>query len=359
MAVTGKRYFHLLDGFRGIAACLIVIGHTEFLFHPLHFTQGYLGVELFFVLSGVVVANAYEDRLNKGLSVRQFMWIRLVRLYPLYILGTAISYIAILFHLHDGWDNHHTYWLMVLSLFILPNTFLFLGRILYPLNFPAWSIFFELIVNYMYAAWLRLFTNRRLIYVMAMCACGLAVQNLSRYPFPYDANAHWDLYRFWAGGIWRSGYAFFCGILVYRLTQDDAVLRGPRAILAACGLLAAVLLLLICAPGERIVPIFDLVTATLFFPVIVYLAVHVEIGGPLKAVSRFAGLISYAIYAIHQPLGALIDKGLSARIDFGNYAPGIGFAFLAFLAAGCWLCDIYYDQLVRRWLLKHTPRFIK
>ncbi|MCO5934963.1 hypothetical protein NAF17_05390 [Mucilaginibacter sp. RB4R14] len=49
------------------------------------------------MLSGFVVGYAYDDRWAQGMTIKQFLKIRLVRLHPLMILGTVIGVIAFWF----------------------------------------------------------------------------------------------------------------------------------------------------------------------------------------------------------------------------------------------------------------------
>ncbi|WP_176055678.1 acyltransferase family protein, partial [Paraburkholderia caribensis] len=80
-----------LDAIRGLAAILIVFRHAPLLFHSPSFPQSYLAVDLFFAISGFVVANAYEARLRSGaLGFLAFAKLRLIRLYPLFLLGIVL-----------------------------------------------------------------------------------------------------------------------------------------------------------------------------------------------------------------------------------------------------------------------------
>ena len=67
-----KSRFAALDGLRGIAALIVVAHHIEMQCSP-QFTRwwahGYLAVDFFFLLSGFVVARAYEDKLRGGTTL--------------------------------------------------------------------------------------------------------------------------------------------------------------------------------------------------------------------------------------------------------------------------------------------------
>ncbi|MFX8945840.1 acyltransferase family protein, partial [Acinetobacter baumannii] len=63
-----RRSFATLDGLRGVAA-LLVVYHHEHLAGIVGAPAGaYLAVDLFFLMSGFVIAHAYEARLEQGLS---------------------------------------------------------------------------------------------------------------------------------------------------------------------------------------------------------------------------------------------------------------------------------------------------
>lgn len=57
---------------------------------PAFVAKGYLGVELFFVLSGFILSHVYLERFRDGaFSFREFLWARLARIYPLHIAIVA------------------------------------------------------------------------------------------------------------------------------------------------------------------------------------------------------------------------------------------------------------------------------
>lgn len=86
-----------LTAIRGIAACLVMLHH----FRPpesltptgLHnvIIKGYFAVDLFFVLSGFVMALTYAGIFSDGYqwqNHRDFLWRRIARVYPLYLAIT-------------------------------------------------------------------------------------------------------------------------------------------------------------------------------------------------------------------------------------------------------------------------------
>ncbi len=85
-----------LDGWRGVAALMIAVYHFQAVSTPRH-TQflhnAWLFVDLFFVLSGFVIAANYRHRLADGFGVGRFLMLRMGRLYPLHVL-VLLSFVA-------------------------------------------------------------------------------------------------------------------------------------------------------------------------------------------------------------------------------------------------------------------------
>ncbi len=89
----------LLTPLRGIAALIVVLFHARLLLFPQWMesiaghTQlienGYLWVDLFFILSGLVLAHVYGEafaRTPRTIGYGRFLWLRLTRVYPLYLV---------------------------------------------------------------------------------------------------------------------------------------------------------------------------------------------------------------------------------------------------------------------------------
>lgn len=83
-----------LESIRGIAALLVVFEHipnwNNSFFNINIFRNGFLMVELFFVLSGFVIYNAYANNIKTGKDLLRFQFLRFGRLYPVHLLFLII-----------------------------------------------------------------------------------------------------------------------------------------------------------------------------------------------------------------------------------------------------------------------------
>jgi peptidoglycan/LPS O-acetylase OafA/YrhL len=85
------QYVSSLDGTRGIAVLLVM------LFHFGYFPAGWIGVQIFFVLSGYLITSILTEDKNKSLPafIGRFYWRRLLRIFPLYygfLVVAALAY---------------------------------------------------------------------------------------------------------------------------------------------------------------------------------------------------------------------------------------------------------------------------
>lgn len=91
----GIRYIPAIDGLRGVAVVAVILYHLGFKWIP----GGFLGVDLFFVISGYVITRLLLDSIARsgGLDLRAFYKARIRRLFPpliFMILSTSL-YIGI------------------------------------------------------------------------------------------------------------------------------------------------------------------------------------------------------------------------------------------------------------------------
>jgi peptidoglycan/LPS O-acetylase OafA/YrhL len=89
------RHIASIDGLRAIAVTAVVLYHLGISWIP----GGFLGVDLFFVISGYVITRLILDSINRSsaLDLRAFYWARLRRIYPgfLFMVFSTIIFIGV------------------------------------------------------------------------------------------------------------------------------------------------------------------------------------------------------------------------------------------------------------------------
>lgn len=343
--MAADREFKTLDGMRGVAALSVVMFHAEDLIGVQPAAGGYLAVDLFFVLSGFVIAYAYERRLLGGLGAWEFFGLRLVRFYPLYLagllLGAVTGLTAALVKPATALPLHHVAGIGALNAFFIPAP-TDRDHNLYPLNVPAWSLFFELMVNLLYALAVRWLTNRALTTIAAISGAGLAFTVLIHGEADFGVWLK-DL----PSGVLRTIFSFTVGVLIYRVRPTWG--RPPAALLLA----ALAGLLFAPVPTGLGRAAFDLGFIFLASPLLVAMGAAAKPGPALARVCDYVGGISFAIYALQYPV-LWAARGATKTILPGQ--AGLLFAVsLLILLAGCPLVVRLYDEPMRRRLRPRAP----
>jgi peptidoglycan/LPS O-acetylase OafA/YrhL len=323
-----ERYL-TIDGLRGVAAICVLGFHTEAVFGGKLFKTAYSAVDLFFVLSGFVIATSYHERLERGLTGWQFFEMRAIRFYPLYFLGLMIGLIAPMV----------SYFYLPFAIAGLPN---FVSHRppawLFPFNIPSWTLLFEFIINMIYALTFRLWSTPVLL--ITIVASGIL---LLLFGGDGGGGATWASAPV---GILRCCYAFPFGVLLHQLRA--AGYRAPAIPGLAC--LAAFLALLF-TPTAYVVPIAILVGA----PLLTTFAISAEIGKTVAPVFSALGTLSYGLYAVHFPLVWLTSR-IFLKFNIHPISYLMNLAFIATIPPACLLLNRYYDGPVRRYLTQALGR---
>ena len=361
-----KPHYDLLDGLRGVAALTVVCFHLFEAYATSHLDQrinhGYLAVDFFFILSGFVVGYAYDDRWTK-MTVREFLTRRLVRLQPMVVIGALIG--AVMFYTQGCpvWDVSAVPVAMLLvatlmNAFMIPATpgaeIRGVGE-MYPLNGPAWSLFFEYIGNVLYALFIRRLSTRALAVLVAAAGCGLAA--FSVWGPLGDICVGFSLTgENIVGGSLRLLFAFPAGLLLSRVFRPVRV-RGAFWI----GSLAVVALASVPRIGGSehlwMNGVYDALCAVVLFPLIVWIGASGKTTDRVTSrICKFLGDISYPLYMVHYPFIYLYYAWVkNENLTFGQSLPGAA-ALVAGSVALAWLCLRFYDEPVRRFLSKRLLR---
>lgn len=367
--IKPKKHYEILDGLRGVAAILVVAFHIfEAFAGGNRFVQiinhGYLAVDFFFLLSGFVVAYAYDDRWGK-MGQWEFYKRRLIRLQPMVILGMIIGAIFyyfqasdILFPMIKGMEVWKVILTMVIGFTLLPIPPSMEIRgwgEMHPLNGPAWSLFFEYIANILYAVIFRKFSNK-VMSVFVLIFAGLLI-NYTVFGPKGDVIGGWSLNLEQMNvGFTRLLFPFFAGVLLCRLGK----LAHVKNAFWVCSILITIVLALPRFGDENslwINGLYESICIIFIFPLIVAIGAGGEIKNEFSLkICKLLGDISYPIYITHYPLiywftAWVVDNKVTME---NGYLEGIGVLIVSIILA--FVCLKLYDEPVRNWLMKKFQR---
>lgn len=362
-----KSHYVVLDGLRGVAALMVVMFHTFEAYADNDPTKqiinhGYLAVDFFFLLSGFVVAYAYDDRWGR-MTQWEFYKRRLIRLQPMVVLGSLIG--AVVFYAQAGplfpKISGTPVWEMLLVM-LLGCTLLPLPKALdirgwdeiHPLNGPAWSLFYEYIANIGYALLIRKLSNRWLAVLVALAAVFLL--EVALLGERRDLVGGWSLDLSGVHvGFARLLYPFLAGMLLMRL-QKRIRTRHAFAICSVLLVTALALPRMGATPHDWSNGLYDALCVLILFPLIVAIgAGEHRIDGTSVRIARFFGDLSFPLYITHYPLIYVYTAWV---VD--NRIPPQRGAFWGVVLVGGAVAIAYaslklYDEPVRRWL---SSRFL-
>ncbi|MEZ5682223.1 MAG: acyltransferase [Erythrobacter sp.] len=304
--------FATIDALRGLAAIGVMLFHVR---QDIAFQVpgGYLAVDLFFGLSGFVIARAYEGRLRAGLTRREFMERRVVRLWPMLALGALLG-IA----LHGGHAG---------MLFLLPNWLS--TNLLFPANPPLWSLLFEMVAYVAFALVLHRLGTATLVALGGIAAIALTTYAVTPMRFA-DLGADWASF---GAGFARVGYSFLAGMVGHRLVAREAA--SPSSTLGWALALPLSAAFLLVGEADNLAALASVVFGV---PALVWIAARIEL--PQRRIAAFLGDSSYPLYCIHVPLLALMADSSDAAILA---------ACAILVVVSAWL-DRLVDRPLRNWL---------
>ncbi len=210
-----------LESIRGLAALLVVVHHFP-KWHPVldipFINNSYLMVEIFFVLSGFVIYNAYSDSIRSPRDLLRFQFLRIGRLYPVHLIF-FLAFFAVEIAKYVAASKFGA--ADIRSTAFDKNSFqaavqqLFLVQALIPnndvltFNGPAWSISVELFAYVVFGTLVLVAGRWRDAVFALICAAALVV-------LVVDPNAGMSyLYRCLAG--------FFLGCLTAKFAHRSTV----------------------------------------------------------------------------------------------------------------------------------------
>ncbi len=351
----GKREIRPLTGLRGLAAFYVVLYHSNLLTwsgSPSAFVQhGYMAVDLFFVLSGFVMAMCYGTMFRDEFSFRHystFLIRRLARIYPLYLLVTCSFGFAMMANVIDLDGLRPPVWRTLLANVLMIQAW----GLAQSIPHPAWSISTEwaaylifpvLATGVLFSRW------RTSLFLCALAFVAITGLALAPNPLPTLWRAG-PLDVWWHGSLLplvRCVAEFSLGLAAYRAAGRADVQRIARHWGVALALTVAIVLMLTMRST-------DVGIVALLPPLIISLAVG---RGPVQALLGWQpvfvlGELSYAIYLLHprlarisHPLAAVLTPSLGTELAWR-------ISFVVMLFSGACLAHVLVEKPCRRAMRK-------
>ena len=352
------RQIHALTGLRGVAALWVVGFHIgPELVHAVPWlapigpllASGYLGVDLFFALSGYVLALRYGPEWSAGATdVHTYLRRRIARIFPLHaaVLVTLTAGVVVAraldferFAASGLWRADR--WLPQL---LLVHAW---GGQEPAWNVPSWSLSCEwlgylALPTVLPVAW-RCSARLARVVAAAILLTGLAIG--------VAVHGHWNLTH--EGAVVRFAASFFAGMVAARAhgAEGEITIRAKRGrqpwhrsaspALAGAAVVAA-------AAGA---------SPFLIVPLLVALVVGLAgdrgvLGRALAAPPmRALGRLSFALYLVHEVVMLVVGTTLSAEII--GAVPSL-VVQVACVAGATFVAHHAFEEPARRWLL--SPR---
>jgi exopolysaccharide production protein ExoZ len=276
-----------LQASRGVAALLVVLCHVSAfvgqeptLWHRygiyLWLRGTSLGVQLFFVLSGIVIYAAHKKDFDKPSTAPAFYWKRFRRIYPLYWIFLLVTVLAHSATPAAGQSNRS-------GLLVLFSNVVLIHLFSYQTNMVvAWTLFDEVLF---YLAFSTLLLNRRIGAIILLLWMG------APFCFLAPSGTYWPM-------IFSPNHLLFgLGIFIaWMLEKNPAV---PVKIIFWAGIVLFTACIVVDGPLERGIAVY--LAAGVGAAAILFGAAMLERRGELTipAWLAFLGDASYSIYLAH------------------------------------------------------------
>jgi peptidoglycan/LPS O-acetylase OafA/YrhL len=336
---SSRCIFVALEGLRGVAAIAVAVGHAAQVLGTNHyFSSTELAVDFFFMLSGFVLAHAYEARLRTSKWFLTYLVARIIRLYPLIVFGVLLAAVA---HLVRGGDILYVVRLALQGAVLVPELNISaLDPSIFPLNPPAWSLLFEMIASICFG--LGLWFGRKTAPMLIFSVAALLFFAIGAGTF----DLGWSPYAL-MGGLARVMFGMGAGVFLYRI-HSGGLNRLPTIHISIS---TVALLLIVSGLGRSL--ILHILFVFVVFPILILSSVRAN--NSFVGVCRLSGNLSYPLYILHWPIYLWIDILVAgARMNLkSSVLTGLSILVAVILSLAVLR---FYDQPARRWLTGKVRR---
>ena len=299
--------------YRGISVLAVILYHLS----PVSFPGGYLGVDIFFVISGFVISNLIFSEIDaQKFSFKNFYLRRFRRIIPS-VLSFTIFVQILLFFIEDNKEIYEISKGLIYSLFFTAN--IYLSRVVDYFNFQntenyivnLWSLSVEEQFYLIFPIILICLTKKslhfRVVTIFFITAFSLLFFNRSffdNFLFIDNVFLNFDNFLFYSPftRFWQFSIGVIC-MLLNQIRSYSVTVSEKYIPLFSIGFLY--FLSQFSLTSGRI---FSSALITLIFTVILYVEISFKKVNLLTRTFLYFGNISYSLYLFHQPIFASIRK---------------------------------------------------
>ena len=313
-----------LTGLRFWAALWVVLMHFreykiseiwQFPYIDKFISQGALGVDLFFVLSGFILCHVYKDIFGGGVAragYLKFLRYRIARLYPVHIVTLAFMVALFALQLYlTGQANNPERFSLVSIISSLTLTHAWFPGVSTP-NMPAWSISAEAFA-YLLFPFLTLIIYRVRLAVIWFAGAGLFLL--------WFMDSGYFQETIVSSSILRVSGNFLLGMVAFTLNANGGEIVSHAQKTSILSLLSIAILFALTQASVSSGPFVSLI----FMLMIVALADSRDMLGKFLSfpVFIYLGEVSYSLYMVHWPVRTVLRNVVERSAALSALSPPV------------------------------------
>jgi peptidoglycan/LPS O-acetylase OafA/YrhL len=324
---SDQQYIKPLDGLRGVAIILVILFHNFDHFYVNGF--GWIGVDLFFVLSGFLITRILLNSKTKPRYFMNFYMKRVLRIFPLYYLFVIGCFVAVMFFDIDRLNAIKNYFAYFLS--YTPNILFYKLNGFIPRFAMAhlWSLAIEEHFYFLWPLMVFLFSNKKLIWISVFVIIASSVLGMVML---YYKNSWMVVYTFTLSRLGTITLGSLLAILMVNHKKLLELLAIPVFITSFACIVAFYLKIhfidkvpfdfFLLHPSTTILNSSNwmLLVIGVFFASILCITLSKNFLSTLLSIKplMFMGKYSYGIYVFHFPVFMLLKQPLAHWAGFIN-----------------------------------------
>lgn len=356
-----REVYPSLTGLRFVLAAWITIYHLISMYGSTELAEspfiavGNARVDIFFVLSGFVLAHVYAVRRQaqeRGFDYARFLVARAARLYPLHLLALFVLGVAVAAALVLGRTQEAG---QFTAIGLLANLFMLQATVIPEAaswNFPAWTLSAEafgyLLFPIFIAAgvWMR---GRGLAFwglaVLVVGCVGAVWPLLGNGPLSEATQIL---------GIARGACCMFVGVAARHAFEDTPTTALQAVLIALSGALVA---------GTAAIQGYDLWMVALGASALIFGVAGIDRAGVATPLAHptmeMLGRWSYGMFILHVPLFIIMTRGMQILGWDGVLTLPIAAFMLAVVLAVSWPAHRLVEEPMRQWIRSSYDRAVR